>query len=162
MPASAGMMGALALILTKVGKRVEHAKIGTVGARHAVPLPCCGGGLSLRLAPQWWLERELGLPGGASMASRQMGLAQWLGDPIAGCALQGPGNGGSEVNAVPHGHVHRLYPAPRSHGSAHGVPLVDQGRAGAALRCERTVLSDEDGLGAANGREVEQHAEVAG
>ena len=26
-------------VLTRVGKRVEHATTGTVGARHAVPLP---------------------------------------------------------------------------------------------------------------------------
>ena len=106
-------------------------------------------------------EREL-LPVRAGTAGRQMCLAQRLGDPIAGRALQGPGDGGCEINAVPHGHVHRLYLAPRSHGGTHRVSLVDQGRASAALRCERAVLADEDGLGAANGREVEQHAEVAG
>ena len=102
------------------------------------------------------------LPGCAGTTGRQMGLAQRLGDPIAGRALQGPGDGGSEINAVPHGYVYRLHSGPRSHGGTHRVSLVDQGRASAALRCKGAVLADEDGLGAANGREVKQHAEVAG
>ena len=63
---------------------------------------------------------------------------------------------------MPDGDIDRPHPAPRSHGRAYRVLVVDEGCAGAALRCKGGVLADADGLGAADGREVEQHAEVAG
>src|SRR5690606_16668989 len=50
----------------------------------------------------------------------------------------------------------------RPHGHADDLVLVDQRRGGAALLAQPAVPADVDGLGAADGGQVEEHAAVAG
>jgi hypothetical protein len=68
---------------------------------------------------------------------------------------------GRQRDPVAHGHVHRTDVVPGAQGRADHLPAVAQRHEGATAASRLGVLSHQAALGAAEGGEIEQHAQVA-